>query len=206
MPDFSGLADLASAPITGWAPPSLDDLSGPDLAVLALDQSLNSTGAVVLARQGGGIRAVYSHTLRGGGTEATGFIHDYRRAIRVERQVATLLSDAPDLYDARIQELLVVHETPPAATRKLPGAGASSKAAGQAVWHACARLGIEPVILNAQQGKKFVCGNAKADKAEAHDALKRYVFPWLLGADQITNEHERDAAIIGLLALSKNRG
>ena len=38
----------------------------------------------------------------------------------------------------------------------------------------------------------------KADKKEAHDALKRDVFPWLVGSESVTNEHQRDALLLGL--------
>lgn len=204
--DFSGLSDLAANPTGGWALPVMSDVvrPGPPMSVLAFDQSLTSTGAVLVVRDSLMVRVDYSVTLRGGETEAKGFVHDYRRAIAIERQVRQRVAWVR-AQQAMIGRLMVVHETPPVGSKRLPGAGSSSKAAGQAVWSACDEFGIEPVMLNSQQAKKWVCGNHKADKAEAHAALRQHVFPWLVGSKKITNEHERDAVLLALLALSKER-
>lgn len=201
--DLSGL-DVKAPSKKQWRPPSAADLEGPEIRLLCFDQSLNSTGFVVLSRsRARNVEIEKSVTLRGESAKGdlTGFEADYARALHTEDLVSRVLYQ---WADPGLSE--IIHETPPVGSKKIPGAGISSRMAGQAIRSAASGRGLarQVVMLNAQQAKTFVCGNSKADKAEAHAAMRQH-FGYLPGFEMVTNEHERDALLLGLLRMARTR-
>lgn len=200
MPDFSSLADLTKAPPDEGLS-VLDQIGTRETTVVCFDQSLTNTGLVVMRRFTAGLRVISSRTLRPVGVPAgnSGFETDFARALSMEVQMEQVLTG----YQHVAQHPLVVHEMPAVGSRRLPGAGNSSKMAALSLRSAARILGISEHVrmVNSQKAKKIVCGNAKADKKEAHAALTRDILSRVPGGDLVTNEHERDAVMVGLAAL-----
>ena len=98
----------------------------------------------------------------------------------------------------------LAHESPPN-PGQVKGGGVGSLMAAQSVRNAAALMGRPIEMLGAQPGKRLVCGNANASKPEAHAALKLHCFPWIEGSERVTNEATRDALIVALLWLYRQR-
>ena len=195
-PDFSTLT-IDPAKMT-FQPPTEADLAGPDCRILCFDQTLTSTGFAVLQRRDNDISIIARDTLRSK-TEKEGFEGDFDQALQIEQQMEDKVAEW-----GSIARILIVHETPAVANKRTmakggPRVGVSSRMAGQALRSVAKRYGVPVMMLNSQAAKKFVCGNYKADKAEAHASLRNLT--WLEGLDTLTNEHQRDAVLLGLLAM-----
>lgn len=195
-PDFSALQDIAKrpGPKPGWEPLTRDMLATGE--VLAFDQSLSSTGWV-LVRNNSYLLDVTSVGMIGGKREILrGFEQD--------------LTAGTDLYE-QVREILplgvfadVVHEHPPMGG-KVKGMGTSSLLAALSVRIAARSMGREVIMLGAQPAKKMICGEANADKKVAHQALSKCA-SWIEGYDtHVTNEHKRDALLIALLRLYQKK-
>lgn len=219
--DLSALADLTKGTkkkSDQWSPLTADRLIGHKQTLICFDPSLRSTGMVVLRRRAGEVPQIHSsQTLRiSQGTGASGFESDYRQAYLLEEAVRTALDQFA--WDARgwiIEwgETFVVHEMPPVHAPK-GTRPTSSLMAGQAIRSAAASkrityvsrmatiYGSKIAMVNAQQAKRLVCGNPNADKPEVHEVLRETVLPELVGHQQVTNEHERDALMVGLVMMA----
>lgn len=204
MVDLSSLKDLPSEAV-GWAPLTYEKLAGPDLFVCTFDQSLNSTGFVEVFREDGSIYIGRVETIKPPDSDLSGFEEDYEAALFLEDRARYLIGTAP-------QGSVIVFETPlvpNAMMMKKMGtrAGVPGRMGGQAIhsaahyWHRT-QPGPSPRMVNSQQCKKLVCGNPKADKNEAHDALRQLT--WIVNLEAaLKNEHTRDATLLGLNILSK---
>jgi Holliday junction resolvasome RuvABC endonuclease subunit len=198
--DFSGLGDLAKGTVkttkTGWQPLTLDDLGLG--RVLFFDQSLTAAGWVTVVRDEAGIWVTGAGTIRGKHEDLKrGMERDLRRSVDVFERAYVLISDAVS------RRFSVAHESPPPTS--VVGAGASSAQAAVAVRCAAALAQTPIEMLGAQPAKTLVCGNSKADKQEAHAALKVHCFPWIQGVEAVTNEATRDALMGALLWLRRRR-
>lgn len=205
MVDFSSLADLPKQ-TRGWTPLTPEDLAGPDLDLLLYDQSFQATGMVLLSRRDRGLMVKVAHTIKTQ-SDKTSFEEDFDRALQVEDAVEYDTYKYVDLSSPTF----IVHETPPVPSARLmkvggPRAGIPARMAGQAIRSVAKRRGIEVLMVNSQRAKTLVCGNHKADKSEAHAALKRDVFPWLRGHELVTNEAKRDALLLGLVVMKERAG
>ncbi len=208
MVDLSSLKDVAQQAPGAWSPLTAESLAGPPTTVFCFDQSLTSTGVVVLDRDhDGSILVSRSETIRPK-SEQSSFEEDYERALQVEDEVAEVLLSVTDIHYARL--VRIVHETPLVLNARTfrtagPRGGVPGRMAGQSVRSAAHRYGLDAWVrmINSQQAKKLICGNAKADKKEAHAALKTCT--WIRGLDQVTNEHERDALLLGLKVMETER-
>ncbi len=207
MVDLSSLDNLPAAPpVREEYVLTLEDLSGPPLWVQAFDPSLASTGYVEVERDHtGAIHVWRSETFRPKPHGLKSFEQDFHEAQQVEIWAVKIFINGPFSGGA------IVHETPAVANAKSsrrngPRVGLPGRLSAQAIRSAAHRMcpGTEIVMLNAQQSKKVICGNHKAEKKEAHDALKRAT--WIGGLDKVTNEHERDALLLALNLFSRRRG
>lgn len=194
--DFSSLKDLPAAPTSKeWQPPVATDLG--EGMVLALDQSLTATGLIWVVSSGTGCEVL---------------VADQWKGREGDKSIATSLLRGTDIYVRAVEVFTkakemgfeVVHESPPNPAA-VKGMGISSLLAAQSLHNAAKQVGIEITSIGAQPAKKFCCGNTKADKAEAHAALKTHILPWVAGADLITNEAKRDALMVGLLHLARKK-
>lgn len=201
MVDLSSLKDLPSQ-TGGWQPLTQEVLAGPNVALLLYDQSFTATGMVILERVKNRIYIRAAHTFAAT-SDKTSFEEDFEKALKIEEVVEFDIARLDHIHPT-----YVVHETPPVPSARLmrvggPRAGIPARMAGQAIRSAAKRAGVPVLMVNSQRAKTLVCGNAKADKKEAHDALKRDVFPWIGGASMITNEAKRDALLLGLVVLKE---
>lgn len=194
--DFTALGDLArqspGKTKAGWQPLTRDDLGYGQ--VLAFDQSLTATGWVLLGHDLD--RLVVHHAGRWAAvTEGSDVATSLSRGTQVYSRARMTFEHYRNVCDA------FVHESPPNPAA-VKGGGYSSLLAAQSLRDAAFASGITMEMLGAQPGKKLVCGNANADKKTAHAALKA-CYPWIEGAEKVTNEATRDALIVALLWLSR---
>lgn len=196
-PDFSGLSDLAKAPeraVKGaWEPLRQSDLG--EGMVLAFDQSLTATGWVTVS-SGPGLTVV----------TGAGKIKDLPGDL--ENSIETMLRRGVNIFEQAVaiidpalgQGYELAHESPPNPAQ-VKGGGYGSLMAAQSVRNAASVFNKPIVMLGAQPAKKLICGSTKAEKKDAHAALKLHCFPWIAGSDQVTNEATRDALMVALLWL-----
>lgn len=167
---------------------SVEDFYLP-IRVLAFDQSLRNT-AYVLAR----------HTLGGVLVESAGMISPQvtTKGIRGDLERSSYIyQEAVALIGLHVDRE-VFHESPPNPAA-VKGSGISSLLAAASIQHAAKSHGRNAQMFSAMTGKKMLTGRATADKKEAHQALM--ALDWLRGRELLTNEHERDAAIVALVAM-----
>ena len=186
--DMSRLEQLAQQPdAKGWSPLAPEDIVRVGYG-LFFDQSLGSTGWVVVQNHGG-FRVTQSGTFRPA---------DHPGLTSKDLDLAR----ADDLFQSIIRAQFTFpsigvtgHERPPQG-RWVKGDGTSSLMAAVSVRNGlAARNFMPPVIFDARTAKRIICGNANADKKVAHEALTQ-AFPWIPGAEEhVTTEHHRDALL-----------
>lgn len=193
--DFSGLGDLAQrsakAAKPGWEPLTQADLGAGQ--VLFFDQSLTATGWVKVVSWPGHTQVTEAGKIKvptGDNSVETML----RRGVEIFEQTVVLIDGAIGMGYS------VAHESPPNPAQ-VKGGGYGSLMSAQSVRNAAALMQVEIVMLGAQPAKKIICGSAKADKIEAHAALKQHCFPWIEGSEKVTNEATRDALMGALLWL-----
>lgn len=205
--DFSGLGDLSrsesksakskSTKSGAWQPLRLPDLIEYG-EVLAFDQSLSATGWVHLRKAPAQLWVVAAGTESGGDPQTRGPEQSLDRGLALYDKVVHVVSRY--LNRAVQIPVLIVFETPPVGGKM--SRPESSLLAGLVVKIAADRMaGPRPVMVSAQRAKKVICGDANADKRDAHASLLLNCAPWISGYSAITNEAHRDAAMIGLTAL-----
>lgn len=193
--DFSGLKDISTSKTkAGWSPLTLNDLGYG--SALCFDQSLSATGVMVVVRDNNGI-AVYQPDQWKKTHEGKQVVDWLVQGVDIFNRARPLIRATRDLVDA------CVHESPPNPAAVKKGNSVSSLLAAQALRCAAAAEGVEFEMLGAQSGKRLVCGNANASKAEAHAALKAHVLPWVENSQTITNEAMRDTLMVGLVWLHR---
>lgn len=197
--DFSGLGDLAQNRTKAeWEPLRWEDLGHG--TVLAFDQSLTATGAILLHNDARGAR-VYIAEKWSPVDAPKSVLTDLRRGAIVYRSACAMMRRVSGLGNVS-----VVHESPPnMAALKGKGSPVSSLMAAQALWCAAEEVGVELTMLGAMPAKKLVCGNSKATKPEAHAALKQHCLPWIEDSEKVTNEAHRDALMVALLKLVRDK-
>lgn len=183
-----------------WAPAGLEGL--PDGQVLAVDQSLSSSGLVFLSSLDGTIQVEWAVTYRTGddGEGAGGHEANLRRALELERLFSNLLETVSG-------DPTIVHEAPTTGGGKVMRPESSLMAA-QALRSAAYRwyLAVAPMV-RAQDHKRFTCGQANATKKDHHRALMIWAEGLgIANLSVITNEHLRDALSIALTHLGRDRG
>jgi hypothetical protein len=198
--DFTGLSDLAADTKRhtkqGWQPLTPDDLGHG--RVLAFDQSLTATGWVKVIRGYDGVLVVGAGKVRDlYSGEKNSIETQLRRGVEVFEQAYVLIDEATHAGYS------VIHESPPNPAA-VKGGGYGSLLAAQSVRNAAALAQTTIEQLGAQPAKTLICGSAKAQKPEAHAALKD-CFPWIEGSHLITNEAHRDALLIALLWLRRKK-
>lgn len=197
-PDFSGLSGLQHAPSAKeWAPPTLESFGFGD--VLSFDQSLTAAGWVRLASYAEGLGVIASGVEKGGMDHLRGHEQNLSRGVVLYDRFGEVVQNNTTA------STLIVHETPPVGGGKMARPEASLLAA-LALRIAVFDEGLDVEMLGAQPAKKMICGNANADKKTAHAALALHLAPLILGYDEhITNEAKRDALLIALLRLTKEK-
>lgn len=200
--------DRKPAPKDTWRPPVPEDLSG-DI-VIAFDQTLSATAAMCVHLDPHGQLVVNGPQMFAGsapsslgGTEAdlSGTEADLCKGVSIYHQFVTYLGKMRAMH--RGDPITVVHEAPPV------GGGVirrpeSSLLAAQALRIAADHLEI-PVapMVTSQAHKKAICGDAKADKRDAHTALAQLAADWPIRDYEryVTNADKRDALCVGITHL-----
>lgn len=188
----------------GWRPLTPTDFTVDSCLVLSFDQSFMSSGYVEIFVEDGTINVGRTETIKPPKeTEnLAGFEQDYARAAYLEERAFDLIRMAPVH-----EHVLILHEMPAVsqARTRVKINPIPSRMGGQAIRSAVRRVeavyAVEfpPVkMMQAQKAKRITCGNAKADKKEAHSALM--LLGWVNGLERLTNEHLRDAGMNGLVA------
>lgn len=179
---------------TVWTPPALDDFGYG--RVVAFDQSLSATGRVFVQRGEGFFRIYDASTFAGNpqDPETTGREKDLQRGVDLW---ARFSGD----FRSMAGDVVIVHEAP-----ALGGGGMrtpeSSLLAAQALRIAAAQHRREVVMIQTQQHRKLVCGDAKAKKREEQAAaLKLAESIGITGTEKITNASKRDAFCLALAYL-----
>ena len=183
-----------------WTPPTVSDLQHG--RVLAFDQSLAATGAVVLNHIGlGGPTIIAAKVISTPATteEKSTRESDVHRALilrqRITEWLRTLLIDG----------IVVVHEAVPEGPyiHRIE----SSLLSALAVRIACEDYGVplaSTPSIPARTHKKFACGNANASKSEHGNAIKKLGAEMPIGNfNLISNEATRDALSVALCALGR---
>lgn len=196
-PDFGALAGINTLdPKKAWEPPTLETFGSGN--VLAFDQSLTATGWVHVASYSGVVGIVASGTESPKIEGFRGYEQDLRRGVYLFTRLHKVLAGHLG------PETLLAHEHPPMG--KVKGGGTSSLMSALSLRIVCWEFGREVVMLGAQPAKKLICGNANADKKTAHAALALHLAQHIEGyAEHITNEAKRDALMVALLRLHKEK-
>lgn len=214
MVDFSGLKDLPTSDPTAWQPPDIRALCGPDLLVLCFDQSLLSTGVVLIHRMENYLKVLEADTIKPPSTSLKSFEQDYFQALHLQDEAERWIRAMVEHQQRLACQMRIVHETPAVSNPRMKrGArvGTPGRMGGQSVRSAAHRFALDDHIrmINAQQAKTHICGNSKADKKEAHGALTQWVAevgPGFRGYEKVTNEHQRDGVLLGLKVLANEAG
>lgn len=186
--DLSSLERFAeTVKVSTWQPVTHQDLA-PGM-VLAFDQSLSSTGWVVLVVDSTGTEIRECGTLKNEGDPLKGSARSLARFSEMIPEVTRVL-----IVNSCAT---VVHENPPAASSV--SRPESSLLAAAAIHAACAERGNAPHSVQAQHAKKVVTGNGNARKPDVASAVK--ALTWIRGVDRLKNEHQRDALAIALTFL-----
>ncbi len=173
-----------------WQPPQLGAFPQ-GAEALAFDPSLSSTGWAWLRVAESRVQVLNKGTIRSA-TAETGFMGTYQRAHCIARELAGIFRAVP---------LYVNHETAQVYRAwEAPSVGGghrteSSLIAGYLVWEASRGAGT---AVQANHVSSLLCGNPRHDKKEIAAAVARYIPE---SATRQWNEHERDAAAVGLARL-----
>lgn len=193
--------DKRPSPREEWRPLTVDDLSFG--IVIAFDQSLSKTAGMCVHREGAGVVVRGVHQLAGH-TDAEGDEGNLQKGVTIYHRLIEFLMSMKGHHPH--EQITVVHEAPPV------GGGAimrpeSSLLAALALRIAADRLDI-PVapMVSPSQHKKAICGNARADKPEAHAALAQLAVSLpIRGYERVTNADKRDALCVGLAYLARRQ-
>lgn len=179
-----------------WKAPNAEDFAYRDL--IAFDPSLSATGVVVLSstRQGIVIRKAHKFPNPPVG-DVQGNEEHFRKFMALARNITNWRLNC----ETDITGWEYVHEAPPVGGGRIrhPESALLGGAAVRAsMWgHDC--LGM----VSPAAHKKYICGNAKADKVEEHAELKAIAdFLDFHGFELITNEAKRDALCVALTYLA----
>lgn len=184
---------------TPWRAPRASDF---DYGyILAFDQSLSACGAVALSSSEEGLVIEAAHKFPAFEVNETGNEASFLKAV--------LLTHA--ITDWRLAEGFTavrwafVHEAPPVGGGRIREPE-SALLSGMSVRLSLNQFRCEGMVTPAQH-KKFICGNAKADKKEQHAALAELAITLpIINYHLITNEAKRDALCIALHYLGTNNG
>lgn len=174
-------------------------LNRPDVSLLCADQTLNNCGMVVLSLEGGGLVVHRAETLK---TEGHRKFDGHERTLRKSEELQELLLNRIQTWDNEGLIDIVVHEAVPKASKVYRPE--SALMAAHCLRWACRERRIKPkpiAVVGSQAAKAHVCGNYRADKGEAHQALFDRYAHLIEGYGLITNEHTRDALMLGLTYL-----
>lgn len=190
LKQFSSSTQKPRKPV--WRAPRAEDFSYGNL--IAFDQSLTATGVVAVSSTPQGIIIREAHTFPNPSVgDVQGNEEHFRKAMALTENVTFWRQNcATDLTGWPF-----VHEAPPVGGGRIKhpeSALLGGLAVRQSMWqHEC--LGMVTPAAH----KKFICGNAKADKNEEHAELKAIAaFLDFNGFDAITNEAKRDALCVAL--------
>jgi hypothetical protein len=182
-----------------WRPPTLADLFV--CRVLAFDPSLSSTGFVDMEFTGTELFVHHGETFTGQiPPNLTGWAKDFHAAEDLRRQFYDRLSRYQGV------DVSVAHEAPPLGGGKL----ASPESAVQAslmLRVAAHDLGMAVLpMVRTQDHKRLTVNQANAKKQDYHRLLKPLLEELSPGClSIITNEHQRDAAGVGLAVMLRGR-
>ena len=168
-----------------------------DGTVLAFDQSLNATGYVLLRCDRGHLCIEQASQIPMPEISAKGHEANLLKGVALwQRMCAVLTATASGYPGAEI-----AHETPPVGGRM--ARPESSLLSALSLRIAAATFGWEVTMVGAQKAKRWIAGNANADKKTAHAALAQH-FGDLPGYEYITNEAKCDALMIALTILKES--
>lgn len=175
-----------------WRPLELAMLDSD--SVLAFDQTLGATGWLDFT-VAGDAALVHVSGKFGTESEATGHEGTLDRGVEAWQRFGEIL-------DA-VAPVQVAYEAPPVGGRIR--APESSQMAALALRIACQERQIPTHIVYPRSAKWLICGNASADKKEAHAALAEFAERVGISSYRawITNEAKRDAMLVALYHLSR---
>lgn len=203
LEELKQFRDPAHKPRKGaWKAPRAEDFAYRNL--IAFDPSLNATGVVAVSSTPQGIVIREAHKFPNPSVgDAQGNEEHFRKGIALIGNITQWRTDC----SIDITSWEYVHEAPPIGGGRIKhpeSALLGSMAVRTSMWfHNC--LGM----VSPAAHKKYICGNAKADKVEEHRELKAIAdFLDFQGFDLITNEAKRDALCVALtyLAWEKSNG
>lgn len=191
LASLSKFRDPSEAPEQSYALP--DGL--PEGSILLVDQTLGNCALVHLRSREGSLAVSRPLTLRPKvptgvkGNEAT-----LARSVALQDMLLEVIPHEFETIDR------VIHEQTPAANRAYRPE--SSLISAHCLRWVCTLHGLPWSVVSAQAAKAHVCGNSRATKDEAHEALAARYRGVVEGYDEhITNEHLRDALMLGLTDL-----
>jgi hypothetical protein len=197
LEDLKQFRDPAQKPRKGaWSPPRADDFAYRNL--IAFDPSLRATGVVAVSSTPQGIIIREAHQFPNPNVgDYSGNEESFRKAMELSRNVTQWRLNC----ETDISGWAFVHEAPPIGGGRIRHPESillSSLAVRSSMWgHECMPM------VTAAAHKKYICGNAKADKVEQHAELKAIAdFLDFQGFGLITNEAKRDALAIALTCLA----
>jgi Holliday junction resolvasome RuvABC endonuclease subunit len=161
------------------------EAGGGTVRVLAIDPSLGHTAMVVLDPGLGRIEmsTVYDYPHGLGGTQAV-----LEAFPLVDDWIFETMCLVVKLYAVD----LVVHEMPPSSAKVMRPE--SALLASASVRRCAQGQGLKVVGLDARRAKRLVVGNPNATKAD----IRQWMTAHRAGWTSLTNEHKRDAALVGL--------
>jgi hypothetical protein len=187
-----------------WVPPTIGDLGYG--VVIAFDQTLSATAGMCVHRENDGL-AVRGVRMMGGTSSSLddlGNEANLQKGVTLHHRFIEFLMGMRGHHPG--EQITVVHEAPPVGggTIRRPE---SSLLAAQALRIAADRLDI-PVapMVTSNAHKKTVCGDGRADKAEAHRALALLAeaLP-IRGYAKVSNSDKRDALCIAITHLMRTK-
>lgn len=196
MAPVASIADLSKYRSSGdeVRPRELVLVDREDATLLLVDQTLGNCALVLMTLSDGRLSVWYSTTLRPG-TALKGNEGNLARSEQLQEMLIKVLGSWSGDIDR------VIHETPPAANR-VQRPESSLLAAHCLRWAVKVTSGVPVESIGSQRAKAHVCGNSRATKGEAHaEMLVRYGDLIQGYRDHITNEHLRDALMLGLTYL-----
>lgn len=183
-----------------WRPPTINDL-GFDI-VIAFDQTLAATAAMCVHRHGDAL-AVRGVKMLSGHSNATGDEGNLQKGVSLYHDLTYYLAGA---LSHHAEGVTVVHEAPSVGGGTLHRPE-SSLLAAQALRLACDRIDI-PVapMVSSSAHKKAICGDGRATKNEAHEALAELAesLP-IQGYQAVRNSDKRDALCIAITHLMRSK-
>jgi hypothetical protein len=171
-------------PAPEWKPLRLFDFAW-ERAVLAFDQSLTNCGWVRFTIYSGKI-VVYSRGTLRPSVSTIGFVGTWDKAAKLRKDLAMILSWYPGVD--------VVYENPAVHGHRLE----SSLLAGQVLYELAGERGYH---IDAQHACKVLCGRPLRS-GDRKKAIRLSVARYIPGSEtRAWNEHQRDAAALGLTHL-----